>query len=363
MPLSQHVEPDTSDARLARVWANVKGRLEVEQPRGHRFRWAVAVGAVATVLVGALFFAHRDRVAGSALENAALETASDTLGVTLLDGSKLTLASRTRVNVAGGNAEAVALVVAHGRVSCDVTHRPGRSFVVRASGVEVRVVGTRFSVSDELRADGAHVSVNVERGAVEVVSERHPGQVTRVAAGQSFSEWAPAPAAAPSESAGVAPALPDAPAAPAVNPAPSAAVDSHGASDDTPHAAHEPTPRELLDAANTARRAGDARAAADDYGQLLKRFPSDGRAGLAAFELGRLRMDRLGDWAGAVQALERAVQLAPGSGFREDAMARLVTAYAASGRNADCVRSRDAYLAAFPAGVHRDAVARGCGAH
>jgi transmembrane sensor len=92
----------------------------------------------------------------------------------------------------------------------------------------------------------------------------------------------------------------------------------------------------------------------------LKKFPSDGRAGLAAFELGRLRMDRLGDWPGAVQAFERAVQLAPGSGFREDAMARLVTAYAATGRSSDCVRSRDAYLAAFPAGVHRDAVAKGC---
>jgi hypothetical protein len=73
-------------------------------------------------------------------------------------------------------------------------------------------------------------------------------------------------------------------------------------------------------------------------------------------------MDRLGDLAGAVQALERAVQLAPGSGFREDAMARLVTAYAASGRNSECTRARDAYLAAFPAGVHRDAVTRGCGA-
>jgi TolA-binding protein len=123
----------------------------------------------------------------------------------------------------------------------------------------------------------------------------------------------------------------------------------------------DPNARELLDAANTARRNGDARTAADEYGQLLRKFPNDGRAGLAAFELGRLRMDRLGDLAGAMQALERAVQLAPGSGFREDAMARLVTAYQASGRAADCARSREAYLAAYPTGVHRDAVSRGCG--
>ena len=365
MPLSQHLQPDTSDARLARVWANVRGRLEDARPRRYWARFAVAAGALATLsIAGALVVQHAD-APGSALDSAVLDTAGDTLGVTLLDGSQLTLDSKTHVQVASASRQAVSLVVGRGRISCDVTHRPGRSFVVRASGVEVRVVGTRFSVSDELRADGAHIDVKVERGVVEILSERHPGQVTRLAAGQSFSEWAPAPSAAPAplESARVAAAsaapAPEASAAPP----PGSVSEPHGsASDDTQHVAHDPSARELFDAANTARRAGDARGAADDYGQLLKRFPSDGRAGLAAFELGRLRMDRLGDVAGAVQALERAVQLAPGSGFREDAMARLVTAYAASGRGADCARSRAAYLAAFPAGVHRDAVSRGCGA-
>jgi TolA-binding protein len=200
---------------------------------------------------------------------------------------------------------------------------------------------------------------------VEVVSERHPGQVTRVAAGQSFSEWIPAEPVTASQSAGVQAVVSAAPGVPNTAPLPSALPESaaepaHGAPDDAVRAPHEPSARELLDAGNTARRGGDARAAADDYGQLLKKFPTDGRAGLAAFELGRLRMDRLGDLTGAVQALERAVQLAPGSGFREDAMARLVTAYAASGRSSDCVRARDAYLATFPAGVHRDAVSRTC---
>jgi TolA-binding protein len=269
--------------------------------------------------------------------------------------------------------------VARGQISCDVTHRPGRTFVVRASGVEVRVVGTRFSVSDEQRSDGGHVEVTVERGVVEVLSARHPGQLTRVAAGQSFSEWVPeeippgasgasGAVAAGFDSAAVPPL--DSAVPPALDSAVPAALDSaksasgqHSVPEDGARAAREPGARALLDAANTARRAGDARAAADAYGQLLRKFPGDGRAGLAAFELGRLRMDRLGDWAGAVQALERAVQLAPGSGFREDAMARLVTAYGASGRGADCRRSREAYLAAFPAGLQRDAVSRACAAH
>lgn len=361
MPLSQHVQPDLSDARLARVWGGVKGRLEASPPRrASGWVWAsVSLGCAAAIAAaGVHFLVPRGSASGSALENAALETASDALSVTLLDGSTLSLDSRTRVQVAGGNAQAVALNVARGRVSCDVTHRPGRSFVVRASGVEVRVVGTRFSVQDDLRADGARVAVIVERGVVEVTSARHPGQVTRVAAGQTFSEWVPTEPPAPSEtSSSTAARTPSAP--PEVLDKP--ATPEPSSSSEATRAAHDLTSREMLDAANSARRAGDARGAADAYEQLLKKFPTDGRAGLAAFELGRLRMDRLADMGGAVQPLERAVRLAPGSGFREDAMARLVTAYAAVGRGADCTRARDAYLASYPAGVHRDSVARGCG--
>jgi hypothetical protein len=82
---------------------------------------------------------------------------------------------------------------------------------------------------------------------------------------------------------------------------------------------------------------------------------------LSAFELGRLRMDRLGDAAGAISALERAVALNVGPTFREDALARLVTAYAAQGNAAACARARDRYLASYPSGVHAGAVAGRCG--
>ena len=372
MPLSQHLQPELSDARTARVWGRVKDRLQSEPPQRKALTWGVALGVLGVAALAALFLVF-DRGGRPVLENAALETAGDTLALTLVDGSSLTLGSRTRVQVVEGNAEAVELVVARGQIACDVTHRPRRSFVVRASGVEVRVVGTRFSVSDEPGVGGVRVAVNVERGIVEVVSERHPGAVTRVAAGQSFSEWIPTPAAAPSVSAASASTVAalDSAVPAADSPAPALAASAAQASKSGTHHAvggddatlpRDPTARELLDSANTARRAGDARAAADEYRQLLQKFPGDGRAGLAAFELGRLRMDRLADLPGAVQALERAVQLASGAGFREDAMARLVTAYAALGRSADCGRSRDAYLAAFPNGVHREVVARGCGA-
>jgi tetratricopeptide (TPR) repeat protein len=118
--------------------------------------------------------------------------------------------------------------------------------------------------------------------------------------------------------------------------------------------------RELFDLGNAARRAGDAAGAARAYEQLLEHHGGDARAGLAAFELGRLRMDRLGDVHGAIQALQRAVALAPGAGFREDAMARLVDAYAAAGALERCRSAQSAYLESYPSGVRASAVARRC---
>ena len=89
---------------------------------------------------------------------------------------------------------------------------------------------------------------------------------------------------------------------------------------------------------------------------MLASYPRDPRAGLAAFELGRLRMDRLGDMPGAVRALEQAVTLAPGAELREDALARLVAASAAAHDRSVCRRARDRYLADYAGGVHHRTV-------
>jgi hypothetical protein len=71
-------------------------------------------------------------------------------------------------------------------------------------------------------------------------------------------------------------------------------------------------------------------------------------------------MDRLGDLPGAVRALKQAVALAPGSGFREDAMARLVRAYDGMGQKDACLRAQKQYLNAFPSGVHAAKLQRAC---
>ena len=360
--LARHVEVDTSDARIDRLWDRVKAGLG-EPRRSFRLAWA---GAAACALAGATLLVVRavhphTELAQSAWEGARLETGADALSVTLVDGSTLKLDPSSRVEVGDRTPAAVKLVLARGRIACDVTHRPGRSFVVAAGGVEVRVVGTRFTVSTEQSEETTRVEVRVERGVVEVRGAGPSGEIVRVEAGRSWSQVTrtgasppsetPPPETAPPESA---PAAPEARARAAVAPPPASrpARSARAAGD----------AKELFEQARSLWRDGRIREAADAYQALLSTHPRDPRAGLAAFELGRLRMDRLNDMPGAVQALERAVVLAPGAELREDAMARLVAASAGAHDRAGCERARDQYLGDYPAGVHRRTVAAACGA-
>lgn len=353
--LAQHVQVDTSPARIARVWDGVSARLSVRPSRSRSLAFRAGLGAVVAAVAGiALFFYLEHARPGAPWQRAALETAGDTLVVDLDDGSRLELGARSRVEMVETTATAVSVRLNHGRVECDLRPRPGRRFAVLAAGVEVRVTGTRFSV--ELSPDKRRVDVAVSRGSVEVTWPHGLDQTRKLTAGEHLSidlgarSVAEAPSAAPEPAAMASADEPEAPNLPAERP--SAAREIR-----PPVTLETANARELLDLGNSARRAGDVAGAARAYELMLSKYGSDPRAGLAAFELGRLRMGPLHDLGGAVQAFQRAIALAPGSGFREDAMARLVEAYAALGRTAECRSARDAYLKSYPHGVHAGAVA------
>jgi transmembrane sensor len=309
---------------------------------------AVCAAAVAFVVVTRGGW-HRGgdapTVASSAWEGAQLETAADMVAVTLVDGSSLKVEPRSRVELRDRTPSALKLVVARGRIACDVTHREGRSFVVAAGGVEVRVVGTKFTVANEEAEGGRRVEVRVERGAVEVRSA--DDEIVRVEAGHSWSQVTKTEAlGGPTETA------PEPEAEPAETP--TSAAKRHAAT----RSAH-PAPadaRTLFEQARSEWRAGHIEEAARTYQALLAAHPRDPRAGLAAFELGRLRMDRLSDMPGAIQALEQAVALAPGAELREDALARLVAAASAAHDRSRCTRARTRYLTDYPAGIHHRTV-------
>ncbi|MES1165715.1 MAG: FecR domain-containing protein [Verrucomicrobiota bacterium] len=364
---------DLSEARIDRLWMNVSSRL-ARPRRSVPLGWPiVAVCALAgAVLVVRSFHPSVERASEPApppaiWDGAPLETGPDALAVSLADGSTLKLEPRSRVEIGDRTPSAVRLSLSRGRIACDVTHRPGRSFVVAAAGVEVHVVGTRFSVATEKTGGMTRVDVQVERGVVEVHGAGRGADTVRVEAGRSWSQvTGPSPAARDA-----APAAPPSQAGPPAIPpagratgqaAPIRVAALSPTRPGAPRAAAVADARKLFEQARVSWREGRIQEAAETYQALLATFPADPRAGLAAFELGRLRMDRLNDLPGAVRALERAVALAPGAELREDALARLVAASAGAHDQGTCERARDQYLAAYPSGVHRRTVAAACAA-
>jgi hypothetical protein len=68
----------------------------------------------------------------------------------------------------------------------------------------------------------------------------------------------------------------------------------------------------------------------------------------------------LGDPAGALEAFDDAVALAPSGAVREDAEARRVQVFEALGDRGRCIRARAAYLARFPNGIHAAKMRKRC---
>jgi len=366
-PLSKYVRVDTSPARVERVWEGVASKLGGPPKTGRRWALRASLVAVAgaAAFVGVLVLTRPPPAVLGVVPLVFVEAEGSARTFDLADGSRLELAARTKLAVVGNNPASMQVDLDHGRVDCDVTPRPDRHFMVRAAGVSVRVKGTKFGV--ELAPARDRVNVDVERGRVEVTWDEN-AERRELAAGEHWSiDLKPVTSATASATAIASTDEAPSPAPSVAAAEPASAEISGGAPSAEPtksaeiaHPASVPGARDLLDLGNAARRAGDIAAAAHAYEQLLALHPSDGRAGLAAFELGRLKMDRLGDLQGAIQALQKAVRLAPGGALREDAMARLVDAYARAGMNDRCRSAQSSYLASYPTGVHASAVERAC---
>jgi hypothetical protein len=163
-------------ARIERTVFNadldrVDGQIDIgaEGEASPAFRWR---GGAALVLAGALaaaFGAGTWRMLSSSSGGSVatrVETASNGSRVEVGE-STVDVGPESAVRVTGDDVHGVSVLLESGRVECDVPPRRGRpAFLVEACGVEVRVVGTHFSVTC---GHGA-VSVDVQRGQVEVIS-------------------------------------------------------------------------------------------------------------------------------------------------------------------------------------------------
>jgi hypothetical protein len=333
--LAGYLPRKVDDADLARQWSSVEQGIA----RAHRRQQVVRVGLAGVVVIGLVWaLVFRTRAAQDVRTLASTSTSTSTT-VDLPDGSRLRVAPGASARVVSSGREDVRIVLEGGRVDLEASHDPARrSFVVSSADWDVVVVGTVFWM---VRRDD-QVEVGVREGRVQV---RHGGSVVREVGGGEVFSSASIPLAAPPSSVSATPPPPPSIHLPAASARP---APRHDASEN------------LFESAQRARAEGRFAEAARLFDDVRHRRRSDRRAPLAAFELGRIRLEVLGDPAGAVEAFSDALALGPDSALAEDAEARRVEALGKAGQRDRCIASRDAYVARYPRGVYVRVVSTFC---
>jgi tetratricopeptide (TPR) repeat protein len=105
---------------------------------------------------------------------------------------------------------------------------------------------------------------------------------------------------------------------------------------------------EALDEVDRLRAEGRVAEAADLLEDALARDPDATAAGLAAFTLGRIALDQLGQHDRAARAFAKVIAAGSPSSLLEDAHARRVDALIRAGRRADAEAALAEYERSFP---------------
>jgi hypothetical protein len=335
------LKPSLDSARVARIWAEIE-RRQTRERRPLQLgasAWGLVV-AVGLFLVAFGWMRWRESsTTPPSLAGVVIDTGASGQTLFLPDGSSVDVGPSTRLRIAHAEVQRIRLELDRGRVACEVTHREGRQFVVATSGAEVEVKGTRFEVDVEPASAGLPiVQVRVSRGAVEVRDGARK-QIARLESGQTWSAGALAPAAPPE-------GPPDLPASPGQA---------------MPSAAPAESARSLFERADLARMQGRHREAAQDLERLVRRYPKDSRAALAAYQLGRVCMGSLREPDRSIYAFTFAIEHASvDDPFVEDAEAGRIEAAEELGHVLDCQKWQATFMVRYPASVHVARVRRLC---
>lgn len=345
--------------RVAPLWSARQGEQlpqRVLQRRRERAFARVGAGVAMAVAIaaGGWFFSQKP---SSGMAVRAVASTQPARAFTLADGSKVSLLTAgSRIDVVEQTRALVRARLGAGSAHFDVHHDPTRVFEVECGDVKVRVLGTAFSLVHE----GLLTRVAVERGAVRV---SWPGGEAQLAAGQSGVYPPPR----------VPSASPDASAVPSAEPALELAGEAADKSATwrklakrgdyaNAYQALAPVatkgvrdePSDLMLAADVARLSRHPADATRYLSRVVEGFPRDKRAPLAAFTLGRVLLEDLGQPARAADAFGRAQQLAPRGPLASDALAREVEAARRAGQLERAKQAASRYLELYPEGPQAD---------
>ncbi len=325
LPNRAQFPSDVSDVKLEQAWRRLSATLQAPKHTLQRRSVLLAAALVCGTALGlGLFFGHTAHP--KLVTQVAPSPSEPQPGLRLLDGAEVRAAANADLRVLEAQSQRVALELASGKAEFDVQHREGRQFVVLAGSITVRVIGTLFTVEHE----GQQVRVSVKRGRVSV---ERPGMPNLSIAAQENWEGQAVSAALPAESSIVD--------APAVAPRPRSGSPADA----------------LFEQAMQARRRGNTAQALEAFERMQREFPSDPRSSLASLEVARIRLDEMGDPAGALRSLDSSAADGAGS---EDALARRVEGYDKLSELERCRAARAQYLKLYPHGAHRAVVQGRC---
>ncbi|MEM7609118.1 MAG: FecR domain-containing protein [Myxococcota bacterium] len=381
----EHVEPVWDDARHQRLkarvfarptrirpWVKVSGGLVLAAAAAAMLVWWPSESAERTAERGAepSGVTHIEEPPGDSVENEVSNVVAEAATLTLRDGSTVRPAASASIQVLEDVEGRSELELSAGSAVFDVVPDPDRVFRVAAGPVSVEVLGTSFTVARE----GEQSSVEVRRGRVRV---RWEGGEAVLARGES-GRFPPAEPVVGPESAEEsveverpvrstrrrAAAEPE--AAPEPAPTPWETLARDGRYGDAYEALEQEggaarvrgSAQELMLAADVARLSGHPRRALEPLQRTLREYARDPRAPLAAFTLGRVYLEELGQPREAASTFARARRLSPGGSLAEDALAREVEAWDRAG---EAGRAREValeYLRLFPSGRRVSSVRR-----
>jgi transmembrane sensor len=373
-PLDKLRPYDYGEQRVATTWQRIavaRGRRTRTRALTRLIALPLAAAAAAVAVIGVL--ASRDPEPSRPLASIDMSAAPGTevaaterTQVAFDDGSRVILGPRARMQVLSNDGERFATLLVGGTIEYDV--RPGgpRRWEIETALATIEVVGTRLVVT----RDHHSVTVAVTHGTVVVRGERVAGRVRRLTAGQQLVVRDPVPVAkkpsrpSRSQESAAAPVVTDPVASPALESVLDGARLGPSDADSGADAASGETPEpevsqaasavqvspmvSAIDEADRVRRS-DPAAAAVLLEQALGNNADDSAAGLAAFTLGRLYLESLGQPARAAEVFRRIVERGTPRGLLEDAHARLVEALLHSGDRQRATEALQEYERKYPA--------------
>jgi transmembrane sensor len=298
-----------------------------------------------------------------------------TTRLALSDGSTLELDEAAAIEALENSDTAVHLRQSRGGVLYDIKPGGPRRWTIEYGAVTVEVVGTSFRIEHT----GSVLRVEVLRGTVLVRGDRVAGRERQLTAGMKLDvEDAAATPPAPLSSAEAPPPAASAPPgarAPEPSPAPAMHVGAASwrelarrgenerayaelGSGGIARVALSASVDDLLALADVARLSAHPADAVAPLERVVADHPSDSRASLAAFTLGRVRLDSLHAPAAAARAFEKAIALGLPGGLAEDAYAHVAEARAKAGDEAGARAALAEYARRFPNGGRRDELRR-----